>query len=182
MRPIIYHVATSLDGFIARKDGTADGFLQEGEHIPDYLESLKDYDTVIMGRNTYTYGYSFGLEPGQPAYPHMRHYIFSTSLDLPEKHEKVQVVAENGLEVVRQLRQEEGAPIYLCGGGNFAGFLLENDLIDTLLVKQNPVCFGAGIPLFGPYKGPLKLDLQSLKRYNSGVLLLKYRIKRKGSA
>ena len=80
MRAIIYHVATSLDGFIARKDGSTNGFIESGEHVDDYLNQLKDYDTTIMGRNTYEYGYQYGLQPGQPAYPHMNHFIVSDSL------------------------------------------------------------------------------------------------------
>ena len=176
MRPIIYHVATTLDGFIARKDGRTHGFPEQGDHIPDYLESLNGYDTVIMGRKTYTFGYAYGLVPGQLAYPHMRHYIFSGTLHFENPDEKLHVVADNALSVIRHLREEEGTPIYLCGGGNFAGFLLEHRLIDTLLVKQNPVCFGEGLPLFGSFRGTLDLDLQEARTYRSGVLLLRYKL------
>lgn len=178
MRSIIYHVATSLDGYIAHPDGSTHGFLEEGEHIPEYLESLKEYDTVIMGRNTYTSGYSFGLKPGEPAYPHMRHYIFSRTLRFEHAHPQVEIVHEKALETVQKLLNEEGSPIYLCGGGSFAGFLLREGLIDQVLVKLNPVCFGTGIPLFGDYEDVLNLELLQQKMYPKGVLLIRYRVQK----
>ena len=177
MRKIIYHVATTLDNFIAREDGSADGFLPEGEQVTEYLQQLQNYDTVIMGRKTYEFGYDYGLQPGQPAYPHMRHYIFSTTLKFDQPHEKVKVISTYSLAIIQQLKEEEGTPIYLCGGGNFAGFLLENELIDELWIKHNPIFFGKGIGLFGGCKKEIGLDLLDAKVYDTGVLLLKYSIK-----
>ncbi len=82
MRKIVYHVGMTLDNYIAHEDGSIGGFsnFAEGEHVTEYLESLKAYDTVLMGRATYEFGYQYGLKPGQPAYPHMQHYIFSKTL------------------------------------------------------------------------------------------------------
>ena len=61
MKKLIYHVGTTLDNFICQEDGSIVGFLADGDHIPDYLESLKNYDTVLMGKSTYEFGYGFGL-------------------------------------------------------------------------------------------------------------------------
>lgn len=177
MRPITYHVATSLDHYIAHEDGSTDGFLPEGDHIPAYLAHLQAYDTVIMGRRTYEYGYDYGLKPGQPAYPHMQHYIFSKSLQLPDVSDKVDVVAEDQIEMIRGLRAETGTDIYLCGGGQFAGWLLENSLIDKLRIKLNPALFGKGIPLFGKSRRAVDLVLTNTTVYDSGVLLLDYDVK-----
>ena len=82
MRKLVYDVATTLDNFIAHEDGSCDGFLSEGEHVTDYLARLAGYDTVVMGRRTYEYGYPYGVVPGQraPLYRHMRHFIFSKTL------------------------------------------------------------------------------------------------------
>lgn len=76
MRKLIYHVATTLDHYIAHEDHSIEGFLQEGDHVTDYVASFQNYDTVIMGKATYEFGYQYGMEPGQPAYPNMKHYIF----------------------------------------------------------------------------------------------------------
>lgn len=65
MRELVYHVATSIDGFIAQTDGGIGGFLMEGSHGDDYLAALReDYDDVVMGRRTYEWGYRYGAIPG----------------------------------------------------------------------------------------------------------------------
>jgi dihydrofolate reductase len=61
-RKLKYHVACTVDGFIAHDDHTIEGFVAEGEHVADYLASLKsDYDIVLMGRSTYEFGFQFGV-------------------------------------------------------------------------------------------------------------------------
>lgn len=179
MRKLVYHVATTLDNYICHEDGSIEGFLGEGEHVSDYLESLKAYDTVLMGRVTYEFGYQFGAQPGQPSptYPHMKHYIFSKTLRFDtEPHEQVEVINKNEIEFVKQLKQAPGTDIYLCGGGTFAGFLFDNELIDELIIKLNSVIFGGGIRLFGKSTKAVDLPLIDSKAYNSGVLLLKYKL------
>ncbi len=177
MRKIVYHVATTLDHYIAHEDGTIDGFPAEGTHVEDYLTSLQEYDTVIMGRRTYEFGYAYGLQKGQPAYPHMQHYIFSRSLTFDQPSEKVRIINQDEIAFINQLKQGEGTPIYLCGGGNFAGFLLEHQLIDELKIKLSPVLFGSGIPLFGDTKKAANLILLDTKTYDTGVLLLTYQLR-----
>lgn len=172
----MYHVASTLDHFIAREDGSTTGFPEKGDHVDDYLQSLNNYDTVIMGRKTYEFGYDYGLEKGALAYPHMRHYIFSKTLQFDKKDDKLEIISNDQLEVVKNLKSEEGTPIYLCGGGAFAGFLLEHELIDELILKLNPVIFGKGIPLFGDCGKAADLALTDSKTYNSGVMLLSYKL------
>ena len=131
MRNIVYYVATSLDGLISSADGNIDGFIPEGKGIDRYLRDLKEYDTVIMGRNTYEFGYKFGLKPGQAPYPHMQHYIFSESLELQDKMDNVHI-KKIDINEIHKLRKEEGTDIYLCGGGQLAGWLLEEEQIQYL--------------------------------------------------
>lgn len=177
MRKLIYHVGATLDNFIAHEDGSTDGFLYEGEHVTDYTQSLQGYDTVLMGKKTYEFGYQYGLQPGQPAYPHMKNYVFSKSMpsDAFTPHEQFEIVTENEAAFIQQLKATAGSPIYLCGGGSFAGFLLEQGLIDELKVKLYPVLFGKGIPLFKTDKD-VKLSLLASKVYETGVVLVSYQI------
>lgn len=176
MREIIYYVATSLDGYIAGPEEDITLFTNEGNGVQQYLQDLQAFDTVIMGRKTYEFGYKFGLKPGAPAYPHMRHYIFSSSLVLDNAHEKVQVVPID-LDLIDQLKQEEGTPIYCCGGGEFAAWLLEHDLIDVLKVKLNPIVLGGGTPLFGNSQKAFKGQLESSTIYEGGLIFNTYRLK-----
>lgn len=178
MRKIIYHVAVTLDGFIAQQDGATHGFVESGDHVADYIQQLQDYDTVIMGRRTYEYGYNYGLQPGQPAYPHMNHFIFSKSLAFEAQHEQVKVVAENEVEVINELKETVGSPIYLCGGGEFAGFLLKNGLIDELKLKINPVLFGRGIGLFGGFQPAVAIEHLNTVMYEGGVSVASFKIQK----
>ncbi|WP_437578897.1 dihydrofolate reductase family protein [Sorangium sp. So ce887] len=181
MRKIIYDVAVTLDGFVSHEDGSVDGFLMEGEHAAEYAERLKGYGTVVMGRKTYEWGYPFGLVPGKRAYPHMDHHIFSKTLRFDENAE-VRVVARDEVAVVEGLKAVDGADIYLCGGGAFAGFLLDRGLIDRLVLKVNPILFGQGIRLFGGSTRKVELALAGSKPYANGAHLLKYDVKYGGAA
>ncbi len=176
MRNITYYVATSIDGFIAGPNGEIGNFVGEGSGVDQYLQDLQRFDTVIMGRHTYEFGYRFGLTPGQAAYPHMEHYIFSNTLHLENPDTKVHVVKPQ-LETIRQLKQAEGMDIYLCGGGQFAGWLLEHELIDYLKIKLNPLILGSGIRLFGGTKKEVITELMDSKSYDKGLQMLSYRIK-----
>ncbi|MCI0661501.1 MAG: dihydrofolate reductase family protein [Acidobacteria bacterium] len=175
MRKLKYHVASSTDGFIARKDHTVEGFLAEGEHVTDYLASLKnDYDIVLMGRRTYEFGYQFGVTN---PYPWMRQYVFSRTMERsPDPN--VELVSENIVEFVRELKRESGKDIYLCGGADLAAALFAEGLVDEIILKLNPVLLGSGIPLFSGIIEQSDLMLIGTKVYKNGVLLLHYTVKR----
>jgi dihydrofolate reductase len=184
MKKLVYYVATTVDNFIAHEDGSADGFLYEGEHTQDFLDSLSNFDSVLMGKNTYEYGFQFGMKPGEPAYApyNLKNYIFSRSLRF-ESNDKVQLVASDELDFIRQLKQsgpepghEPGKDIWLCGGGAFAGYLLEQELIDELILKVHPVIFGRGIPLFGSSAKSVRLAPYASRSFNTGVTVNSYRI------
>lgn len=179
MRKLIYHVATTLDNFIAHPDGTTDGFLPTGTFIQDFLDSIKTYGAILMGRKTYEYGFQFGLQKGQPAYaeinPALTNYVFSNTMEF-EQTDQVQLVRDDEAAFVRQLKAQDGETIWLCGGGELAGKLLDAQLIDELIIKLNPILFGEGIRLFGASKANIKLNLTDCKPYENGLVRLSYRI------
>ena len=175
MRKLKYHVAITLDGFIAHQDRTADGFVPEGEHVTDYMNSLKeDYDIVIMGRRTYEFGFQFGVTN---PYPWMKQYVFSGSME-KSPDSNVELVSENIVDFVRELKAGTGKAIYLCGGAELAAMLLSEELIDEIIVKLNPVLFGSGLPLFSGITEQTDLEMIASKVYDSGVALLQYRVKK----
>ncbi len=175
MRKLVYYVATSLDGYIAGPNESIDLFAMDGSLVEKYQQDLRDFDTVVMGRKTYEFGYKFGLPPGQPAYPHMRHYIFSDSLTLENPHDLVKVVKRD-TSTIKQLKQEEGTDIYLCGGGAFAGWMLDEKLIDILIIKLNPIVLGSGTPLFGDSNTATKLNQLDNQEFEGGLSLRTYHI------
>jgi len=173
MKKIIYYVATSLDGYIAGKNGDISQFMFQGKGIEKYQADLIRFDTVIMGRKTYEFGYQYGLKPGQPAYPHMKHHIFSNSLKLDNLSDSVEI-EKLEVERVKEIRANANTDIYVCGGGQFAGWLLENGLIDQLKLKLNPIVLGSGTKLFGPSVANENWQLTDKESFDDGLILLTY--------
>lgn len=173
MRKLKYYVASTVDGFIGHEDGSINGFLENGEHVTDYLESLKQFDVVLMGRKTYEFGFQFGVTN---PYPAMKQYVFSRTMkESPD--ENVTLVSENIVELVRELKNESGKDIYLCGGADLATRLFAEKLIDEVILKLNPVLFSSGISLLSGCTEPIELELTDSKIYGNGVLRLHYRVK-----
>lgn len=173
MNKIIYYVASSLDGFISGKNGDISKFLPHGEAVEKYQADLLDFKTVIMGRKTYEFGFQFGLEPGQPAYPHMEHFIFSETLEIKELAKNVHI-EKRSLKRIQEIVTASPTNVYLCGGGEFAGWLLDNGLINQLKLKLNPILLGDGVRLFGNSKTALVSTLIEKESFERGLEFLTY--------
>lgn len=177
MAKIIYYVATSLDGFIAGPNDDISDFVAGGGGVEKYLSDLQNFKVVIMGRRTYEFGYRYGLKPGQPAYAHMEHHIFSDSIKIERLADSVHIEPKS-LDRIKKIKEKSETDIYLCGGGEFAGWLLENGLIDQLKLKLNPIILGAGIKLFGDSSSKAKWELIEKESFNDGLQILTYEIKK----
>jgi len=178
MGNLVYHVATTLDGFIANKNHDINGFLVDTEHLADFQKSLKnDYSCVLMGKNTYEFGFKFGLKQGEPAYTeyNLPNYVVASDLDYKPEY-GLTVISEDVVGEVKKLKQNSKKDVWLCGGGQLAGFLLEKKLIDKIIVKQNPTIFGEGIKLFEGCHSTYQLDLEDYKSYKNSICLLTYRV------
>lgn len=190
MRQLKYYVATTIDGFIAREDGSLDCFPMEGEHLADLFEAFpetvpvhlrdtlgvsgpnKCFDTVLMGRKTYEVGLALGITN---PYATLKQYVVSRGMtESPDP--QVELVRENVVDLVRELKQGTGKDIWLCGGGQLAATLFAE--IDELIVKMFPIVLGSGTPMFSRAVEPNALQLTHRKIYENGFMLLHYRIKR----
>ncbi|WP_309744078.1 MULTISPECIES: dihydrofolate reductase family protein [unclassified Chamaesiphon] len=189
MRHLKYYVACTVDRFIAHLDGTHDGFLTEGEHFTDLIAAFpetfpaqfrdvlgisgenKCFDTVLMGRRTYEVGLNVGI--ANP-YPQMQQYVFSRTLRA-NLDRNVELISTEPVAVVRDLKQQQGKDIWLCGGGDIATTLFSE--IDELILKVNPLLLGSGIPLFAGIFKQTVLELTKSKFYNNGFMLLYYQVK-----
>ena len=173
MKKIIYYVASSLDGYIAGKNDDISQFILQGEGVERYQSDLANFGTVIMGRKTYEFGFQYGLVPGQPAYSNMEHHIFSNSLKIEKLSEAVKI-EKLSIDRVTEIRQRAKTDIYLCGGGEFAGWLLDNGLIAQLKLKLNPIVLGSGTKLFGPSITSENWELTDKESFSDGLQILTY--------
>ncbi len=173
MRKIIYYVASSLDGYIAGKNDDISQFILQGEGVEKYQSDLANFEIVIMGRKTYEFGFQYGLKPGQPAYPNKKHHIFSNSLKIDNLSEFVEI-EKLSVDRVNEIRQNAKTDIYLCGGGEFAGWLLDNGLIDQLKLKLNPIVLGSGTKLFGSSTANESWVLTDKESFSDGLQILTY--------
>lgn len=187
MRELTYFVAVSVDGFIAGPNGEYDRFLAEGDHMAAVGERYRGtvptafadqvgvpadgspFDTVLMGWNTYAVGLPHLPDP----YAHLRQVVFTRSHEAPEGSGAMRFTDRDPIDVVRELKRESGAGIWLCGGGALAAQLA--DEIDHLVLKISPVLLGAGIRLFGdrPY-APSGMAPDAVTRFESGVVIAEY--------
>jgi Dihydrofolate reductase len=185
-RKLAYYVACTVDGFIAREDGSVDWALFQGEHFTDLMEQFPEtfpahlrqtlgvpenarrFDTVLMGRKTYEVGLNVGItSPYEP----LRQFVVSHRMpDIPDR--AVHLHRGAPLELVRRLKAERGKDIWLCRGAKLAAGVFSE--IDELILKINPVVIGAGIPLFDGVAGTRATVLTEHTIYPSGFVLAVY--------
>ncbi len=188
MRELVYYIAISLDGFIAREDGSFEDFPWDDDFVQDLLERYPEtfpapfhqaersradnrrFGAVLMGRHTYEVGVRQGLTS---PYPTLDQYVFSRSwTESPDP--AVTLVSTGAVAFVSDLKEQDGGAIWICGGGALAADLFAAGLVDEVVVKLNPLVLGAGIPLFGHVLEPTRLELRAHHVYGGGQVLLHY--------
>lgn len=187
MRHLVYFVATSIDGFIADPAGDfsrfpvqpetlASLFARYPETCPAHLRAAlgvtgapRRFDTVLLGRHTHEPAVAAGLSDG--AYPHLRQIVATHQLLPASPH--VEIMAGDIAARVAELKDGPGRDIWLCGGGQLAGQLV--DLIDEIQLKINPVLLGSGIPLFSNGTEPRDLQAIDAEPLPGGITLATYR-------
>ncbi|MGH1348605.1 MAG: dihydrofolate reductase family protein [Nannocystales bacterium] len=173
-RILEYYVAASVDGYIAREDGSFDAFTPDEEQLQLFLSRIKErYDSVVMGHDTFEVGRQQGVHN---PYPWLDTHVFSSRLPA-EAASEVSVHGGSAEETVAELRAREGGQIWLCGGGRLAGSLLDAGLVDRVTIKRYPVVFGRGVPLFASTVAR-SLELLGSNTYDSGVLVSEYAVRR----
>lgn len=173
MREIALFIAASLDGYIADASGKVDWLegQEEQTEMPDvYGEFIKEVDTVIMGWNTY-HQIVTELSPDEWVYKGLTSYVITHRTVCST--EEIRFTDENPRELVRRLQKENGKSIWICGGANLIGQLIQENLIDRYYITVIPIPLGRGIRLFPSGKQEIKLRLESVQNYN-GITDLVY--------
>lgn len=174
-RRIIVYIATSADGFIARKDGGVD-WLNRPRTAGDYGMGafLKTIDAVIWGRNTYGdvtkqgSGGGFGVK--------VHNYVFTHRPAPPAKG--VTFVNEPVRAFAARLRAQPGNDIWMMGGGGIIASFLDEGEIDEFIIHVIPTFIGEGIPLIAPQHRNVPLTLESSRSFSDGVVRLHYKVQK----
>ncbi len=166
MRQVVLFIAKSLDGYIANTKGDVSWLSGDGSEdgsMGSYEEFIKGVDTVILGRKTYEQIVN-ELSPDLWPYEGKQSYIV-TSRPLDNK-EGITFTNKDVAELVRELKEQEGENIWICGGAAVANALIKEDLIDRYHISVIPAILGDGIRLFDKTDKSLELKLVKTESYN----------------
>ena len=164
-------IATSLDGFIARKDGALDWLPADGVEPHGYEEFIATVDALVIGRNTYE------IVLGFPAWPYGNKPVIVLSNSMVELKAPAGAVCDLMLgtpqEIVARLADRGLKHLYIDGGITIQRFL-EAGLIQRLIVTRIPVLLGSGIPLFGSTSRDIRLEHVATRSYAGGLVQSEY--------
>jgi len=172
------YIATSLDGFIARRDGSIDWLNKASAIVPKgedcgFQEFMDTVDTLIMGRKTFEQVLSFGEWPyGKTPVVVLSHEPLSLP---PHQPDTVTHSSESPRALLERLATEAVEHIYVDGGNTIQGFLAEG-LIDRITITTIPVILGDGIPLFTSVGEDIKLTHVNTKVFEFGFVQTTYSV------
>jgi dihydrofolate reductase len=171
-------IATSLDGFISRLDGSIDWLDQANAVVPEgedcgYHDFMSTVDALVMGRNTFEKVLSFGEWP----YDKLPVIVLSHSrMAVPDAiANMVTASQESPVELVSRLSAQGICHIYVDGGKTIQSFLAAG-LIDDITITVIPILLGSGRPLFGRLPQDIHLILLESKAYDFGFVQSRYRV------
>jgi dihydrofolate reductase len=166
-------IATSLDGFIARPDGSIDWLTELGEQAGDtgYDEFMAAVDTVVVGRNTYEKALSFGFWP----YEGKQVEVLSTTLDADVDE---RIIVHRTLDGLVQTLEDRGAKRVYTDGGRVIQTFLRAGLLNELTITVVPVLLGSGFSLFGDLPHDISLTHNATRTLGAGLIQSDYTVKR----
>lgn len=165
-------VGTSLDGFIARTNGSLD-FLEAGGGEPHgYDEFMATVDALVIGRNTYETVLGFGGW----AYGQKPVFVLSSRpiADAPPGA-VVERMFGPPADIVARLAARGMRHVYVDGGVTIQRFLRAG-LIHRLIVTRVPVLIGTGIPLFGLLERDIPLTHVATRQFPGGLVQSEYAV------
>jgi len=180
---VTIHMVASLDGFIARRDGSVDwletsdefagGETLDAESIQSFLEGI---DCYVMGSRTYEtalgfeakgFGWSYGDKP----------VFVLTSRTLPRTRDTVEFYSGDLARLVNERLRPRFRSIWFVGGGVLSGECLRRGLADEVRYSIVPVVIGDGMPFFDKLDRDIALHLAESRAYRNGMVELRYEVR-----
>ena len=180
---VTIHMAASLDGFIARRDGRVD-WLETSDHFEDgdtmapesVAEFLRTIDCYVMGSRTYETALGFDAKGMGWAYGNTATYVL-THRELRRARSSVEFYAGDLVRLVEERLKPQFRNIWFVGGGAVSGECLRRGVANELRYSILPVLIGDGVAFFEQLDRDVALHLLELKAYKSGMVALRYEVK-----
>ncbi len=181
---VTIHMAASLDGFIARRDGrvdwleTADTFEAGDTMTPEFVEAfVKTIDCYVMGSRTYETALAFEAKGLGWAYGDTPTFVLTTR-DLPRFRDTVEFYSGDLARLVNERLKPAFPSIWFVGGGAVCGECLRLGLADEVRYSIMPVLIGDGIAFFEDLDRDVALHLVEVKAYRSGMVALRHDVRK----
>jgi len=170
----VLYIATSLDGYIARLDGSLDWLTvipapPSGDY--GYTKLLESIATIIMGRKTYTEIINFEVEWPYEAF---NTFVITSNKNLKIKTPNTYPLNENIKEFIGKVKKKTEKDIWLVGGGQVIKKFINEGLLDKMIITLVPKIIGAGIPLFPDKIKETNWKLIETKAFSTGLVNLTY--------
>lgn len=166
----VLYIATSLDGYIARSDGSIDWLPTADSDTDDYgyNEFYASIDALVMGASTYEQVLTFGdwVYPGKQSYVLTHRSLSSDRADV--------TFVQNGVgATVDHIVQHGYQRVWIVGGGKVASAFMQERLITEFIITVFPLLLGSGISLYQSVPEQ-SLKLIHAKPFASGAVELRY--------
>ena len=184
---VTVHMAASLDGFIARKDGsvdwleTSDEFADGDTMDPEFVEAfLETIDCYVMGSRTYETALGFEEQGLGWSYGDKPTFVL-TSRELQKTRDNVEFYSGDLTKLVNEQLRPNFDGIWVAGGTELCTECLRLGLADEVSYAILPVLIGDGIPFFDKLDKDIALHLVEVKAYKSGMVEIRYEVRKVGS-
>lgn len=177
MAEIKLYIATTIDGYIAREDGSLDWLyaLPNPNQIDHgYSGFFETIDTVIMGRTTYETILGFGVEW---PYSNCISYVITSKENYQAKTPNTKVLNNLSIENLDKIKADSKKHIWLIGGGKVITEFINFDQIDEMILCMIPTILGTGIRLFPDKPKETLFQLTKSESFKTGIINLTYRKK-----
>lgn len=178
-------IATSVDSYIARKDGSVDWLHSAGNLEAEmgsdadmgFANFMASVDCMIMGRKCMEMISSMNLSEEQWPYGDTHIVVLSNTLDTPPENlkDKVSLYSGDIADLMTGLEAKGFSHAYVDGGTTITEFLNQG-LINEMIITKAPVLIGEGIPLFGKLNHSIKLIEASAKSFRNDFIQVHYKV------
>ena len=179
MSKVTIHMVSSLDFFIAKKDGSvswlqsSDSY-EKGATYEDAQEFVKRIDCFVMGSRTYEHALTLGWPYGDVPTIVLSHRA------LRADRESVEFYSGDLHKFVNDRLKPNYKNIWVVGGAMLAREFIRLRLADDIVISIMPIILGDGIRFVDEIEREQDLHLKDVTAYKDGMVELSYEIRKTG--